>query len=113
MQDGSGTAISGATVEVWDNYPGGSILLSGTSSGTGTFSLGAIAGSEFDLRVWRNQSLGGGLFKATHFPTVVRNLPEPIANTVVWLTAVPTFVTNPLSYCDLSDDATTFLDPSP
>jgi hypothetical protein len=32
---GDGTAISGATVEVWDAYPGGTILTSGATDGNG------------------------------------------------------------------------------
>lgn len=109
VQDGSGAALSGATVEAWDSYPGGSILASGTTNGSGAFNLGAIGPAEFDLRVWRNVLVGGSLLKASHFPTVVRNLPEPISNTTVRLIAVPDFATNPISYCDLSDDGTLYL----
>ena len=109
VQDGSGNAISGATVEAWDSYPDGTILLSGSSNAQGAFSLGAIGPATFDLRVWRNDDLGGGVFQASHFPVVVRNLPEPISNTTVRLTAVPDYFYNPLSYCDYSDGGTTFL----
>lgn len=108
VQDGNGVALSGATVEAWDSYPGGSILASGTTNGSGSFNLGAIGPAEFDLRVWRNVPAGPGLLKASHFPTVVRNLPEPISNTTVRLIAVPNFATNPF-YCDLSDDGSSYL----
>lgn len=112
VQDGSGAALSGATVEAWDSYPGGSVLTFGTTNAQGHFSLAAIGPTEFDLRVWREYDADPGpgvLMKASHFPTVVRNLPEPISNTAVRLIAVPNFTPNPLSYCDLSDNSTLFL----
>lgn len=98
VQNGSGGALSGATVEIWDSYPSGSILGSGTSSGSGAFSIGAVVGSDVDVRVR----------KSGYFPTVVRNLPQPTSNTTVRLTAAPVPAGNPNS-CDYWDDATTFL----
>lgn len=109
VQNSSGVALSGATVEAWDSYPDGTILATGTTNGSGAFNLGAIGPAEFDLRVWRSVSAGPGLSKASHFPTVVRNLPEPISNTTVRLIAVPNVASNPISYCDYSDISSSYL----
>jgi hypothetical protein len=109
VQSDNGTALSGATVEAWSSYPGGSILQSGTTNAQGEFSLPAIGPGHFDLRVWRQINVGPGIFKATHFPTVVRALPHPTTNTMVRLVSVPTVATNPISTCDLSDTASLFL----
>jgi len=98
VQNGSGVALSGATVEVWDSYPGGSILASGISNAQGAFSIGAVAGSTVDVRVRKSNS----------YPTVVRDLPQPTSNTTVRLTATPSIAGNP-NQCDYWDDETTFL----
>ncbi|HWO56505.1 MAG TPA: T9SS type A sorting domain-containing protein [bacterium] len=111
VQGVDGNAISGATVEAWDAYPGGTILASGTSDGSGQFSLGAIAGGQFDLRVWRQVAVSQVplLLKATHYPVVVRDLPHPITNTVVQLVAVPNVAPSP-SVTELNDvDSTTYI----
>ncbi|HEX9749817.1 MAG TPA: carboxypeptidase regulatory-like domain-containing protein, partial [candidate division Zixibacteria bacterium] len=56
------TPLSGATVQVWDSYPGGSVLLSGTTNGSGAFALGDPGVGSFDVRVYRSG----------YYPTVVR-----------------------------------------
>jgi hypothetical protein len=108
VQDGGGTAISGATVEAWDSYPGGAILASGSSNAQGVFSLGAIGPAAFDLRVWREIFVVAGM-KPSHYPTVVRGLPHPISNVSVRLVSVPTVPQKPSTgeYDDVT--TTTFL----
>jgi len=109
VQDGGGTAISSATIEAWDSYPGGNILASGTSNGSGVFALGAIGPSVFDLRVWREFDAAPGvpvLMKSSHYPTVIRDLPHPISNAIVHLIAVPNVATSP-SVADYNDATTT------
>ncbi|MEW5701921.1 MAG: T9SS type A sorting domain-containing protein [Candidatus Zixiibacteriota bacterium] len=99
---GDGTAINGATVEVWDAYPGGTILNSTASnSGSGEFALPAVAGDFFDLRV----------YKYGYFPTVVRDLPDPTTNALVMLFPVPTAVGG-TTVADFWDDNSTFLSAS-
>ncbi len=98
VQTSGGAALSGATVEVWDNYPSGSVLASGATNGSGAFSIGAVAGSQVDLRVR----------KSGYYPTVVRDLPQPTSNTTVRLTATPALTGN-TNACDYWDAATTFL----
>ncbi|MBI3873137.1 MAG: carboxypeptidase regulatory-like domain-containing protein [candidate division Zixibacteria bacterium] len=93
-----GAAISGAKVEVWDSYPGGSIIDSSTTGAPGTFAFGAVAGDHFDLRV----------SKKGYYPTIVRNLPDPTTNALVELENAPAILTSPQT-ADLWDDTTTFL----
>jgi len=97
---GDGTAINGATVEVWDAYPGGSILNSGATSGAGVFSVGAV-GSTFDLRVRKDG----------YYPTVVRDLPGPTTNALVALVEHPLVnrVETKDNISDLWDSSSTFL----
>jgi len=70
------TPLSGATVQVWDSYPGGSVLLSGTTNGSGAFALGDPGVGSFDVRVYRSG----------YYPTVVRDLPNPTDNALIRLT---------------------------
>lgn len=93
-----GSPLQGAKVEVWDAYPSGSILTSGTSGANGTFSLPDPGVGTFDLRV-----TGDG-----YYPTVIRDLPEPIGNVIATLTALEAVATSP-SVEDCSDEASTFL----
>ncbi|MEW5875930.1 MAG: T9SS type A sorting domain-containing protein, partial [Candidatus Zixiibacteriota bacterium] len=96
--DANGGPLGGATVEVWDSYPDGSILTQTTTNGSGQFAFGAIGPSTFDLRVR----------KSGYYPTVVRDLPHPIDNTEVELTATESVSATP-TFSDFYDDATTFL----
>ncbi len=98
VQNGSGGALSGATVEIWNSYPGGIILGSGVTNGSGVFSIGAVAGGTVDVRVR----------KANFYPTVVSVLPQPTSNTTVRLTATNALVGNP-SACDYWGQNTEFL----
>lgn len=98
VQNGSGGALSGATVEVWNIYPSGSILGSGVTNAQGVFSIGSVAGSIVDVRVR----------KTNFYPTVVRDLPQPTSNTTVRLTATPSIPGNP-NACDYWGEGTEFL----
>jgi len=73
------TPLSGATVQVWDSYPGGSVLLSGTTNGSGAFALGDPGVGSFDVRVYRSG----------YYPTVVRELPISTDNALVRLLPAP------------------------
>ena len=86
-----GTAVPGAQVEVWDVYPTGTILTSGTTDANGEFLLGSVPPTQFDLRV-RKATAGG---KAEYYPSVIRDLPDPITNVLVILFPVGTLIFTP------------------
>lgn len=98
VQSGSGAALSGATVEIWNSYPSGSILASGSTNAQGVFSIASVAGSTVDMRVR----------KANFYPTVVRDLPQPTSNTTVRLASTTALVGNP-NACDYWGENTEFL----
>jgi hypothetical protein len=93
-----GSPLQDATIEVWDSYPSGLILTSGTSGVHGTFALPDPGAGTFDLRVRRNG----------YIPTVIRDLPDPISNVIATLTASSATQSNPLSM-DCSGSTSTFL----
>jgi hypothetical protein len=101
--DDVGFGVPGATVEVWDAYPGGTILTSGTTDGSGLFSLGSVAPTHFDLRV--RKATGG---KPQYYPAVIRNLPDPITNVVAILYPLGTTLSSP-NVSDYWDSSSSFL----
>ena len=111
VQDNAGSALAGATVEAWDNYPGGSVVGTATSDKSGNFNLNGLPGSgPFDLRVWREISSGGpGSYRASHFPTVVRDLPDQTLNTGARLLPTPLITAYPSALCDYYHLSSTFL----
>lgn len=97
--DASGGPLSGATVEVWDSYPGGTRLAEGTTTAGGEFAFGAIGQGTFDLRVRKNG----------FYPTVVRNLPHPVGNTQLELHPSPSKPGVTPNNSDFWGSETTFL----
>ncbi|HUU45528.1 MAG TPA: T9SS type A sorting domain-containing protein, partial [Acidobacteriota bacterium] len=74
-----GGAVASATVQVWDTYPGGTLLGAATTNGAGEFALLPTGKLQIDLRVIKNG----------YYPTIVRALPEAITNTLMELAAAP------------------------
>jgi hypothetical protein len=72
-----GSPLTGATVEVWDSYPGGTKLGETTSGAQGEFTLADPGVSDCDLRTRANG----------YYPTVVRGLPNGMDNTILKLIA--------------------------
>lgn len=93
-----GSPLQGATIEVWDAYPSGSILTSGSSDAGGAFSLADPGVGTFDLRVR----------KSGFIPTVIRDLPDPTNNVIAALSPAAGMSTSPLTM-DVSGSASTFL----
>jgi hypothetical protein len=75
-----GTAVPGARVEVWSTYPGGTILDSANTNALGEFSLPSVGPAQFDLRVYKPSS-----GKPAFYPSVIRNLPDPVTNVLAVL----------------------------
>jgi hypothetical protein len=93
------TPLAGATVEAWDEYPGGTVLAAGTSDADGAFALANLGTATFDLRVTKDG----------YYPTVIRDLPHPVTNALLAL-APFTPASRPVFQQEYFDDASTFLD---
>ncbi len=106
ISDG-GTALANATVEVWDTYPGGTILASGSTNALGAFSLVGVVPAHVDLRVRKATDAG----KPAYYPSIIKNLPSPVSNVLVILTPVgSTFASwSVADYWDTSSTLSTFM----
>jgi hypothetical protein len=94
----SGGVLDGATVQVWDSYPGGSPQSEATSDALGMFALTTPGSGAFDLRV----------LKSGYYPTVVRRLPDGTTNTLVELVPLPAFPLTTDTWAKAWDDSSMF-----
>jgi hypothetical protein len=53
VEESTGEEITGASVEMWDNFPSGSALVTTTSSGIGSFAFTDFETCQFDLWVYK------------------------------------------------------------
>jgi len=101
--DNVGAPVPNARVEVWDAYPGGSVLTFGATDAQGGFSLSSVPPVLFDLRVIKPVS---GV--PEYYPTVIRGLPDPITNVLAFLFPVGTTLSS-MQVCEYWDTSSTFL----
>jgi hypothetical protein len=101
--DGVGAPVPNARVEVWDAYPGGSVLTFGATDAQGGFSLSSVPPALFDLRVIKPAS---GI--PEYYPTVIRGLPDPVTNVLAFLFPVGTTLPSSTA-CEFWDTSSTFL----
>ncbi|NOY88927.1 MAG: T9SS type A sorting domain-containing protein [FCB group bacterium] len=97
--DTAGNPVPGATVELWDDFPGGSIVKSMSASGNGVFSFSDFNTIPFDL--WA--------YKDGYYPAKVENINFAQSGIMLVLTPYEPVVktnTNVRYYCDYN----TYLD---
>ncbi|MCK5327337.1 MAG: hypothetical protein KAR36_01930, partial [Candidatus Latescibacteria bacterium] len=111
--EGAALPIEGAVVQAWDSYPDGSVLVSDTTDGSGSYALSVDAGV-YDVRAYAytyvevSGMLEGGMdFSSVYYPRVAEDVSAPAMDVHFGLEPVPE-VTGTPHVCDYYGELATF-----